>query len=115
MFAVSAPVAVAAGAQGVQSSSIYGYGVVVSALVRCLQGRRVRRVLVFSAPSAVSAAAQCVQCVDVGVMVLALFLVRCLWMRKMLRVLGTVGGLRSFPQPVPTVLGPLWRIFPLGG
>ena len=86
-----------AGAQGAQSSSILGDGVAVSA------------------PSAVSAAAQCVQCVDVGVMVLALFLVRCLWMRKVLRVLGTVDGLRSFLQPVPTVLGPLWRIFPLGG
>ena len=66
MFAVSAP---AVGAQGVQSSSIHGDGVAVSA------------------PCSVSAAAQCVQSVDVGVMVFALFLACCLWMRRVFRVL----------------------------
>ena len=67
MFAVSAPVAVAAGAQGVQSSSIHGYGVVVSALVRCLQ---VRRVLVFMV-----------------MVLLSLLLVQCLRLRSVCRVL----------------------------
>ena len=61
-----------------QNSSIHGDGVAVSA------------------PCSVSAAAQCVQSVDVGVMVFALFLACCLWMRRVFRVLVTVDGLRSF-------------------
>ena len=70
MFAVSASVAVAAGSQGVQSSSIHGYGVVVSALVRCLQVRRVRRVLVF-----------------LVMVLLSLLLVQCLQLRSVCSVL----------------------------